>query len=230
MQKGRVLNKVGDWELVKGRGDKIDLVVWDAVGPCDVDICPCASSCVYASSAPEKCTVQVTYLQHVLDMVLATFPAVSDKDMFMVGMHIIPLYKVLCRLLMVESGLDRYTYTSNAGTPGIHPVLREIRNTITAIRGEWRELDIASSPPHPSLPNALSGMGYYEAMEKGALKMKSAKPSKKSSVNRYGRKKLGKRKREELDSVDKKRERESAKWRGKKPERGKIAAAPGRSS
>lgn len=166
--------------LQKGvvRNDQ-QLIAWDSVQPCNVNICPISSTCVYADpeqTHTRKCTVQVEYLQSFVDMIFNKYRYMGEDDMFKIGMHVIPLYSQLCRLKIAERGvLTALQEDRNSGRTSIHPIFREIRETIRAISAQWKELGFII-PPQGALSNPTSTLdraGFGDPHHYAAISLNS---------------------------------------------------------
>ena len=107
-------------------------------------------------------------------MVLQNFGNdLTEPELYRVGMQLIPLYKQLARLKIVEMSLTTRAMVeeTKGGTSKMHPVLKEIRECIRAINAEWREIGISrqKKPEDPAIP-IKPAVDYYERMEKEAEK------------------------------------------------------------
>lgn len=139
--------------LQKGivRNDK-QLVAWDCVQDCDPDRCPIGSKCMYTAKSNPKCALQTEYLQSFVDMIFSTYRYIDEADMFRIGMHLVPLYSQLCRMKIVEKSVGNVTYEDMKGVTRIHPIFREIRDTVKTISSLWREMGF-TAVPDPALPS-----------------------------------------------------------------------------
>jgi len=118
------------------------------------------------------------YLRAAQDVITENLPAemVTEGMTYQVGMHLLPLYKVLCRLKMEEILIrSQDVVLENArGVRYINPVYKEIRETIKLIQAMWRDIGLkkALTPTVPDDPFAgRDTLGnYYDSMEKVARK------------------------------------------------------------
>lgn len=148
--------------------------IWTAVQRCDLDRCVARLACPFYLKSTNRCTVVMRYLKEAEAMVLQNFgETLTDPELYRVGMQLIPLYKQLARLKIVEMSLSTRAMTeeTKAGTSKMHPVFKEIRECIRAINAEWREIGISryKKPDDPAIP-IKPAVGYYEQMEKDAEK------------------------------------------------------------
>lgn len=174
------INLGKDLELRKGEvRDGIMLFGWDAVQNCHPSTCPVRDRCV--TKKKEKCVVQMQYLETVVGSILKRYKYLDETTLFKIGMHLLPLYSHLCRLKILEmtrESVDDITYTTPKGMIVVHPVYKEIRETLKAIHVMWRDLDLGSTPPDvkPQNGNGDSDEGdnehgdpsYYKQIENQA--------------------------------------------------------------
>lgn len=164
--------------MVKGEiREGIDLISWDAIQKCNKDICPIGKSCQVASVlANRPCAVQTQYLQSFVDTVFQTYRGLDESDAYKVGMHLVPMYSQLCRLKILEKAQENVMYYDRHGSPSIHPVYKEIRDTLKTISTLWKDIGIKGGPVGfsngPTAPGqANRGYGdptHYDTISKGA--------------------------------------------------------------
>ena len=154
--------------------------VWNAVQECEQENCVAAHVCPYQLELPNpstsrKCLIVLKYLKEVETMVLNNFgKSMSDPDLFRVGMHLVPLYKQLARLKIIEmaTASTAIAEMTKSGTTKINCIFREIRECVKAIDLSWKELGMMANrvvPGAPEIPMNADA-SYYERMEKDALK------------------------------------------------------------
>jgi len=153
---------VGEFNINKGKIDtKKMMYAWDAVRECDREDCNAFLMCPHPKNS--HCTTQVLYLESVLSVILSNFN-VEEDELYRIGMHLIPLYKMLCRLKIEELGVSSYIYTTDKGNFNAHPILREIRETIKMVESMWKDLGLDSEKklvPNPSLSISPKA-NYYD--------------------------------------------------------------------
>jgi hypothetical protein len=147
--------KIGSLTLEKGliRRD-VKMFAWDGIQDCtggvfEVDlnnpnppvVCPVNHLCTYIKRG--KCAVQVKYLESLYSSVLGTYSYLDEAMLFKIGMQIIPLYVQLVKLQIVELSLHSPVYTSEKGAILVHPIYKEIRETMKTIHVMWKDLDLA---------------------------------------------------------------------------------------
>lgn len=147
-----VQNHLGDAKLEKGNWNGLYLIAWDVAEICTQEDCPMYDRCVYKDQRhmrkkeqgkpgyTNKCLLQQRYLKNVLHAVVETMMFKNDsskEQVVRMGLHIIPLYAQLFKFKMWEYGHEELVYTSEKGTPKVHPVYKEIREIIKTIEGVW---------------------------------------------------------------------------------------------
>ena len=146
--------KIGSLTLDKGTIRKdVKMYAWDGIQECNGGIvdtedemammnrCPVADICTYIKRG--KCAVQVKYLESLYSSILGTYTYLDEPMLFKIGMQVIPLYLQLVKLQIVELSLRSPTYTSDKGTIMIHPIFKEIRETMKTIHIMWKDLDLS---------------------------------------------------------------------------------------
>jgi hypothetical protein len=139
--------------------------VWNTITPCLQDECPIYADCPHEERKKMggKCEVEQGYINAVANMVYRNFKGqFSEDQFFIVGMHILPLYRHLCRLKVWEWSVREVMYEDDKGRRHLNPIYREIREQIKAISSQWRML----------------GIGKFEIMEPRNPWGASGKPEK----------------------------------------------------
>ncbi len=148
--------------------------VWTAIQDCEGENCISANVCPYLNGTENrKCAVMMKYLKQVEKTIMDTHGKnMDDFDLFRVGMHIVPLYKQLVRLKIIEMSISSRSIPemTKAGTTKIHSLFKEIRECVKAIDSTWRDLGISKGEQPKVADLVPSERGYYEKMEKEALK------------------------------------------------------------
>jgi len=166
-----------DYGLMKVNQRKLQdetFPVWTAIQDCDMENCPSYQICPYfTTELNRKCVVVMKYLKQVEKMILDNLASEMDNfDLFRVGMQIIPLYKQLARFKILEMALQtsQIPEMTKSGTTKIHSLFKEIREVIKTIDSTWRELGVGKKSQPDVADLVPSNRGYYENMEKEALK------------------------------------------------------------
>lgn len=137
-------SKVGMFSLDKGAiRDNVKMFAWDGVKECDVEFCPLSEECKYTHEG--KCAVQLEYIQALYRSLLSTYLYLDEAMLFKIGMELVPLYVHLSRLQIVELSLRTPISLTDKGNPSIHPVYKEIRETLKTIQTIWKGMDLAFS-------------------------------------------------------------------------------------
>lgn len=123
--------------------DDLGLTEFWAINECRLSDCPIFLHCRHLKR-DRKCQIQLKYLRAVTDIVLANVQIedLTPIQRMKIGFHLQPLYRALCRLKMEELSLRRPTQLTNTGTRVMHPVYREIRETIKVITVVLKDLGI----------------------------------------------------------------------------------------
>ena len=175
--------KIGSLTLEKGEVRKdVKMFAWDGIPLCtggifEVNpddpnppvICPVNHLCTYIKRG--KCAVQVKYLESLYSSVLGTYHYLDEAMLFKIGMQIIPLYVQLVKLQIVELSLHSPTYMSDIGTVMVHPIYKEIRETMKTIHIMWKDLDLAFSfqkkpalDPSKEVENERGDPAFYKKL------------------------------------------------------------------
>lgn len=144
------LTNLGSMELEKGTiRDGHKLFAWDAIQECRSNDCCVASKCSYLKKG--KCGLQVHYLKTLTNTICSTYKYLDDMQYFKIGMQIIPLYSHLLRLKLLEMSITDVVYENAKGIKFIHPVYKEIRQTLSTIHLMWKDLEM--NPLLPDVPS-----------------------------------------------------------------------------
>ena len=122
-------------------GDELALYSWDAVPDCKDERCKAHFMCEFDRRG--KCTTMMQYLKGTSQMIFKNFGEVLDEPTFYrVGMHLMPMYRTLCRLKIEELGVNNIVTTSDTGRKQANPIYKEIRDTIKIIDSLWHSLGL----------------------------------------------------------------------------------------
>ena len=159
--------QIGKIGVTKGKLGEYELYSWDAISDCLGEECACHSVCEYSKIG--KCRLQLNYLKGITNIIYRNYKEKLDEPTcFRVGMHLIPLYGILCRLKMEEMMVTKTVHITKAGLK-IHPIYKEIRETIKSIENMWRSLGFVGfsvvGGGDLGFRGGEDGAGYYDAME-----------------------------------------------------------------
>lgn|GEM_PF-3570463 len=121
------------------------IVSWEMVKPCRGERCGAYDICDYSARTQggSKCTVEKMYLKAVSGTIYRNYNTVLDEPTLMrVGLHLMPIYQNLCRLLITELGLINMIEEDSKGKSSISPVYKEIREHIKLLEQTWRSLGL----------------------------------------------------------------------------------------
>jgi hypothetical protein len=118
--------------------------MFDACPNCRVDECPAADICDYETTKENgtKCEFMKKYIGSIVDTIMRNMVVESEFQLYRIGMHLVPLYKNLCRLQIEEMGVRRVVQLTPKGSWQIHPIYNEIRQHISMIEKTWRSIGI----------------------------------------------------------------------------------------
>jgi hypothetical protein len=168
--------------------DLLKLYVWNTLSPCHKEECPIHDRCPHATEDISVCKIEKFYIDKVAEMAWNNFNKKFTEDQFfMVGMHILPMYRHLCRLKLWEWSVLHVMYEDERGKRHINPIYKEIREQIKAISAQWKGLGVGNfqivEPRNPwgtrgkPDPNYVDDMEnpteYYEKMLEGKIQIQS---------------------------------------------------------
>ena len=159
------------------------LYAWDTVQNCLDNDCPAFQYCDFAisklsekrksqlSDLENKCFAQVSYLRDVASLILSELPDIDQITLFKVGSHLMPLYSMWARLKIAELGVRNVVSTGPRGGFVVHPIYRELRDTVIKIEQMWKDTGLEANrwkmeglggegPPELQLQKGSSS--YYE--------------------------------------------------------------------
>lgn len=167
-----------------GKDTLYELVYWNAVQRCNPDTCTCTELCTHPDQS-KPCSVMSGYMSNVFNLMIRNFPSNLTEDVaYRIGMHLVPLYKILCRLKMQEFA-EVDTIVPTAHGPKVNPIFEEIRKTIRQIEDTWKNLGFVVAEKKMRAGkgvHAFNGRDYYDVIENGGLPMKKNMDSEGESV------------------------------------------------
>jgi len=163
-------NQITNFKMGRGTIGEFSFAAWDFVSDCKGGECDLFKVCEYAKEyvsagiekQRRKCGVEAYYIRRVSHPFFEIVQNLKDPFIMQwVGFHIVPLYHHLVKFKKVERSLENPMMMTVRGDSVIHPVYREIRNTIAAIRKEWKNsglMQIAKDEGYLGrLPSPLAG-------------------------------------------------------------------------
>jgi hypothetical protein len=111
------------------------------------------------------------YLKAVTQVIMTNYEKNLDEgQLYRVGMHIVPLYRNLCRFKIYELGVGSVVHTDEKGKRTVDPIYKEIREHIKLIEQMWKSVGITSVGVTPPGDDAFHpDDNYYEEMEADAM-------------------------------------------------------------
>ena len=159
-----------------GKDKLYELVYWNAVQRCNGIECPCLDLCS-SPNVDKPCSILSAYMGNVYDVMIRTYKGTMTEDVaYRIGMHLVPLYKILCRLKMQEFSETEIMFTSEKGTRHVNPIFEEIRKTILAIEKTWQNLGYIvneRTSKKDKFVGAFNQRNYYDIIESGGMPMLS---------------------------------------------------------
>ena len=141
-------------KLYKGNIGNVQMYSWNVINDCTLEECPIFIRCKHDKS--HKCGLMYTFMRSINNVILRNYDDISEPQLNMIGLQLMPLYRVYCQLLIHEAALrNDYFRETTRGEMKTHPVLQELRNASQAIFRAWREMGLTkwgNSPPLGELP------------------------------------------------------------------------------
>ena len=167
--------KLGKINIVKGTDNKGQMTYsWDVIQKCRGANCPAAEQCPYVGelSDEDDCRVMKKYMRSVSLVLFTSVKGATAAQRYQIGMHIIPLYKTLCKMKIEELGISAAVSMTSRGTMQVNPIYKEMREIIKVIDQVWKSIGVGrlkegTEPDFSSRPEESGN--YYDAMEKEAF-------------------------------------------------------------
>ena len=152
--------------LDKGQVRKdVSMFAWDSIRECSGEDCPVTEMCTYIKRG--KCAVQTKYLDALYKAILTNYKFLDEVMLFKIGMQIVPLYLQLVRMQIIELSLPSPAMYTEKGV-SMHPVYKEIRETLKTIHTMWKDLDLCMSfNMKPSFKPEAAGTAETGDTERG---------------------------------------------------------------
>ena len=138
-------HQLGVSQTKHGGKELVRFSVWNVITPCHQEECPIYNDCPYDDRKKKggKCRVEQGYVNSIGDMVYRNFKGKFTEDQFfIIGMHVLPMYRHLCRLKIWEWSVREVMYEDEKGRRHLNPIYREIREQIKAISSQWHSLGV----------------------------------------------------------------------------------------
>ena len=136
----------------------ITLYSWDVVPFCQFTKCPAFKYCDYNKGIDIKCAAHITYMKHVLQILVFNNPMIDDMVVFRIGSELMPLYSMLFTFFLNQLGVEDSFWIKN-NKPYVHPVYKEIRETIKLISTARQKMGIPDSLNVNTSPKQIFGGG-----------------------------------------------------------------------
>jgi hypothetical protein len=169
--------KLGKMDIYKSNKDGMVNYAWDVVQKCQGVDCPAATQCPHVKDllTEDDCKIMKNYMRSVSKVMYeAQSDNISSAQRYQIGMHIIPLYKTLCKMKIAELGIGNVTERTPRGTYQVNPIYKEMREIIKVIDQVWKSIGVRQGGGLGDMkpdfaPKGQTGGNYYDAMEKEAF-------------------------------------------------------------
>lgn len=117
------------------------MIALDAVRECVGEECPVYDQCPYTKNG--KCTVERGYLEAVMNSLYEMVGRDMNQELLnKITLHLLPLFHQLVRFQIFAYSVSEVCYTTARGLLKMHPVFKEIRETIRAIEATQKSMGI----------------------------------------------------------------------------------------
>jgi hypothetical protein len=182
--------------VIRDNGDleEVDYLSWDVIDPCLGEDCPAFERCDMKEIVPkynDKCVVQLGYMMSINSVIISNFNnKLTEAQMMRIGFHLMPLYRILIRLKILEMGTANLEYISAKGEYKIKPIVDKIVMLLDKIEKTWDTIGLKEAdrinmmkkiPGGPDFDG--HGHGYYEMMSVGHF----PKPKEQRLIKRHSK-------------------------------------------
>jgi len=152
------MKDLGSMTLYKGKLGDVQLIMWDALPECNEE-CSIYEECPYEKNR-NKCEMRRRYLESVMESLEAGVKKKDEISSITVGLMVAPLFQSLISFKIFAHGLDHSIMLKNK----VHPIYREIRQTIKEISSLLKDLGLTTDD---KAKNYLDGNSeFYDEMIK----------------------------------------------------------------
>ena len=128
--------------------ESLSLARLEQIPYCNGEECHAYQLCTFVCKDTDvgvaRCEVMRRYLQSTAVDIYGYFKdTLNEPQIFRIARHLLPLYKILCRLQIDELGVESAVYVTSHGKRLINPVFKEIRDTVRAIESVWASVGIS---------------------------------------------------------------------------------------
>ena len=144
--------RFGTMHPLKGSKDEITMYSWDLIEECAGDRCRAVGYCHFSKSKRGKCRVMYWFLNGVVETFIRD-QVLSQREMWKVGMQLMPMYKVWCKLLIFESSVsvDKVGYKNSKDEWRIHPIFKSIGDHVDKINKLELKLGLVRDEKKPGV-------------------------------------------------------------------------------
>ena len=132
-------------DIAARRGHTVEeewkVVSFDSVSLCLGDDCLAVSLCPYEKIG--KCTVQLKFIQNTIKTIWSVYGMdLGQSQLYRIGTQLLPLYGILCKIWITEVGIKHVLEKRGSKGVFIHPIYKELRETIKTIDSLWKSLGL----------------------------------------------------------------------------------------
>ena len=154
------MKDIGDMSLYKGKLGDVQMIMWDALPDC-TDECPIFDKCPYDYKRI-KCEMRRRYLESVMTSLEKGVQKKDEMSALTVGLMVAPLFTALISFKIFEHSLQHQVMLRTK----VHPIYKEIRQTIKEISSLLKDLGITEDTKNKSYLDGNSEY-YDEMIQKG---------------------------------------------------------------
>jgi len=149
---------------------QIPLIAFDSLPLCRNENCSAYALCDYRNRTNKKyCTVMKNYLHEFYSMFFRIYSdGLTEDKIWQVGIHLIPLYKMLCKFSIYEVSVNSPIYRTKYDGYAANPVYSQIRDTIKRIEQTWAFMKLDGRAVVPGVSMDSPG-DYVEGLESGKV-------------------------------------------------------------
>ena len=163
----------GRWGLTNGKDNSVYLLLWDFVGKCNKSKCSLYNICEYRKSylmspdnpmRTDKCLLHLRYLKNVVSAVMEKVDnkgEMKHEQVLKLGYSMLPLYTQLFKFKLWEYSNNDIMMQTKDGVK-VHPIYKEIRDTIKTINSMWKE--VVGSSGKSADPSKMGDAAFIDAM------------------------------------------------------------------
>ena len=112
-----------------------------------------------------RCEVLMSYMYSISNIIFRNYgDSLTEPQLYRIGMHLLPLYKILGKLKLAELVDGPVITTNDKGTRQISPIYKEIREQIKLIEHTWDTIGLKIIDEAGSNIGELLPEGKYDEL------------------------------------------------------------------